>query len=59
MPLATFEAEVEFYLLRREIPMAWGTTIEILTLEINPFLYARETTQLTLKDLNSYLIPDG
>ena len=46
-------------LLRREIPMAWGTTIDILTLEINPFLYARETKYLTLKDLDSYLIPDG
>ena len=30
-------------LLRREIPMAWGTTTDRLTLEINPFLYARET----------------
>ena len=46
-------------LLRREIPMAWGTTIDNLTPEINPFLYARETKQLTLKDLNSYLILDG
>ena len=45
-------------LLRREIPMAWGTTTNRLTPEINPFLYARETKHLTLKDLNSYLIPD-
>ena len=46
-------------LLWREIPMAWGTTTEILTLEINPFLYARETKHITLKDIDSYLIPDG
>ena len=46
-------------LLWREIPMAWGTTIDNLTPKINPFLYARETKYLTLKDLNSYLIPDG
>ena len=46
-------------LLRREIPMAWGTTTEILALEINPSLYARETKHLTLKDLDSYLILDG
>ena len=46
-------------LLRREIPMAWGTTTDSLTPEINPFLYARETKYLTLKDLDSYLILDG
>ena len=46
-------------LLWREIPMAWGTTIDILTPEINPFLYARETKYLTIKDLDSYLIPDS
>ena len=46
-------------LLRREIPMAWGTTIDNLTPKINPFLYERETKYLTLKDLDSYLIPDG
>ena len=46
-------------LLRREVPMAWGTKTNSLTLEINPFLYARETKYLTLKDLDSYLIPDG
>ena len=39
--------------------MDWGTAIDILTPEINTFLYAREIKQLTLKDLNSYLIPDG
>ena len=36
--------------------MAWGTTIDSLTLEINPFLYAREIKYLKLKDQNSYLI---
>ena len=46
-------------LLQREIPMAWGTTIDSLTPEINPFQYARETKYLTLKDHDSYLIPDG
>ena len=46
-------------LLWREIPMAWGTTTDSLTLEINPFLYARQTKYLTLNALDSYLIPDG
>ena len=46
-------------LLRREIPMAWGTTTEILALEINPSLYARETKHLTRKDIDTYLIPNG
>ena len=39
--------------------MPWGTTTDSLIPEINPFLYARETKYLTLKDLDSYLIPDG
>ena len=43
-------------LLWREIPIAWGTTIDSLTPEINTFLYARETKELTLKDLDLYLI---
>ena len=38
--------------------MAWGTTTDRVIVEINPFLYARETKHLTLKDLDSYLIPD-
>ena len=46
-------------LLRREVPMAWGTATDSLTPEINHFLYARETKHLTLKDLDSYLILDG
>ena len=41
--------------LRREIPMAWGTTIDSLTPEINPFQYAIEIKHLTLKP--SDLIP--
>ena len=45
--------------LRREIPMAWGTTTDSLTPEINPFRYAIEIKCLTLKDQTSYLIPDG
>ena len=46
-------------LLRREIPMAWGTTTDSLTPEIIPFQYAIEIKCLTLKDQTSYLIPDG
>ena len=46
-------------LLRRKLTMAWGTTIDKLTTEINPFIYARETKHLTLNDLNIYLIQDG
>ena len=46
-------------ILWRETPTAWGTTTDILTPEINPFLYARETKYLTLNDIDSYLIPDG
>ena len=46
-------------LLRRKLPMDWGTTIDRVTGEINPFPYARETKHLTLKDLETYLIPDG
>ena len=46
-------------LLRREIPMAWGTTTDILTPEINPFQFAIEIKCLTLKDRTSYLIPNG
>ena len=34
------------------------TTTDRETVEINPFPYARETKHLTLKDLESYLIPD-
>ena len=37
-------------LLRREIPMAWGTKTDSLTPEINPFQYAIEIKYLTLKD---------
>ena len=40
-------------LLQREIPMAWGTTIDRVTTEINPFQYARETKHLTLKDIDT------
>ena len=39
--------------------MAWGTTTDRVTAEINPFPYARETKHLTLKDLETYLILDG
>ena len=46
-------------LLWREIPMAWGTTTDSLTPEINPFQYAIEIKCLTLKDQISYLILDG
>ena len=46
-------------MLRRKIPMDWGTTIDRVTKEINPFLYAIETKYITPKDLDTYLIPDG
>ena len=46
-------------LLQRKIPMAWGTTIDRVTIEINPFPYSRETKHLTLKDIETYLILDG
>ena len=50
---------LHYVLLRREIPMAWGTTTDKFTPKINPFLYARETKHLTLKYFNLYVIPDG
>ena len=43
----------------RKIPMAWGTTTDRVTIEINLFPYAREIKHITLKDLETYLIPDG
>ena len=46
-------------LLRREIPIAWGTTTDSLTPEINLPQYAIEIKCLTLKDQTSYLISDG
>ena len=46
-------------MLRRKIPMDWGTTTDRVTAEINHFPYAREIKYLTLKDLETYLIPDG
>ena len=46
-------------LLRRKLPMAWGTTTDRVTAEFNPFLYARETKYITLKDLDTYLILDS
>ena len=46
-------------LLWRKLPMAWGTKTDKVTAEINPFPYARETKHITLKDLETYLIPDG
>ena len=44
--------------LRREIPMAWGTTTDSLTPKINPFQYAIEIKYITLKDQTLYLILD-
>ena len=46
-------------LLRRKLPMDWGTTTDKVATKINPFQYARETKYLTLKGLDTYLIPDG
>ena len=42
-------------MLQRKFPMAWGTTTDRVTAEINPFLYAIETKYLTLKDLKHTL----
>ena len=56
--LGTPQRSHQFY-IRGEIPMAWGTTTDSLTLEINPFQYAIEIKCLTLKDQTSYLISDG
>ena len=50
---------VIYLVLQRKLPMAWGTTIDIVTVQINPFPYARETQHLTLRDLETYLITDG
>ena len=46
-------------LLRRKLPIAWGTTIDRVTAEINPFPYSREIKHITLKDLETHLILDG
>ena len=46
-------------LLRRKLPMAWGTITDRVTIEINPFLYERETEHLTLRDIDTYLILDN
>ena len=50
------EEEV-YVVLWRKLPMAWGNTTDGVTAEINPFPYAGETKYLTLKDLETYLIP--
>ena len=46
-------------LLRRKLPMAWGTTIDRVTTEINPFQICKRNKHLTLNDLTTYLILDG
>ena len=56
--LSTYIPSIDMVLLRREIPMAWGTTTDRLTPEINPFLYVRETKHLTLRGYR-FLIPDS
>ena len=42
-------------MLQREIPMAWDTTTDSLTLEINPFQYAIEIKTSNTK--GSDLVP--
>ena len=45
---------------REKNPVAWGVPQQTtLTLEINPSQYERETKHLTLRDTESYLVPDG
>ena len=51
--------KIQDALLRREIPMVWGTTTDRQTPEINLSQYAIEIKCLTLKDRTSYLISDG
>ena len=46
-------------LLRRKLPMAWGTTTDKVNIEINPFQIWKRNKHLTLKNLETYLIPDG
>ena len=47
-------------LLQRKLPMAWGVTQQTEKLwKSIPSQYAREIKHLTLKDLETYLIPDG
>ena len=47
-------------LLRRKIPMAWGVPQQIEKMQKSiPSKYAREIQHLTLKDIDTYLIPDG
>ena len=46
-------------LLWRKLPMAWGTTTNRVTIEINPFPICKRNKHLTLKDLETYLISDG
>ena len=46
-------------LLQRKLPMAWGTTIDRVTTEINPFQICKRNKHLTLNDLTTYLILDG
>ena len=47
-------------LLQRKIPMAWGVPQQTEKLQKSiPSQYAREIKHLTLKDLETYLIPDG
>ena len=59
IPLSLWSTLCSCQVLWREIAMAWGTITDSLTPEINPFLYARETKYITLKDLDLYLILDG
>ena len=43
-----------------KLPMAWGVPQQIARPEKSiPSQYARETKHITLRDLESYLIPDG
>ena len=44
-------------LLWRKLPMAWGTTIDRVTAEINTFPYAREIKHLTVIAQNDTSLP--
>ena len=48
------------WLLQRKLPMAWGVPQQTEKPQKSiPSQYAREIKNLTLKDLETYLIPDG
>ena len=52
-------SEVTNSIMERNFLWLGGTTTNNLTPEINLSRYARETKHLTLRDTESYLVPNG